>query len=62
MTHADAVAVLRSLALGLAPDMAGCDRLLERVAAHPDAEALRDALTELGAQALLDSGTRRGTP
>ena len=56
MTRADASAVLHSLAVGLAPDLAGCARLLERVAGHEEAEALRAALTELGARALLDDG------
>jgi len=50
MTRAEALAQLGRLAVGLAPDL----RLLERIAGHEDAEALRDALVEVGATALLD--------
>ena len=58
MTRLEALALLRTLAHGLAPDLAGCSRLLERVAADEEAEALRDALTELGSRALLDEEAR----
>jgi len=58
VTRQDALQALRRLAVGLAPDLAGCARLLERVSVHEDAEALRDALTELGAEALLDREAR----
>lgn len=56
MTHPEALAAIRRLAVGLRPDDAGVSRLLERVSvAGDDAEALRDALTLLGAEALLES-------
>ena len=58
MTRPEALATLRRLAGTLAPDLDGVRRLLERVASHDDAEALRSALTELGAAALLDGGDR----
>jgi hypothetical protein len=47
------------MAHGLAADLAGCARLLERVAADEEAEALRDALVELGAHELLEAGGER---
>ncbi len=53
MTRDGAVEVLRRLAVGLGPDLAGCARLLERISETDDAEALRDALVETGARALL---------
>ena len=60
MTRAEALALLRTLAHGLAPDLAGRGRLLERVSVHEEAEALRDALVELGVRVLLEeTGTRR---
>ena len=40
----------------LETNLAGQRRLLERIASHDDAEALRDMLVELGARALLDGG------
>jgi len=55
MSREEALATLRRLGLGLDPDQAGCSRLLERVAAEREAEALRDALVELGVEALLDA-------
>ena len=58
MTRVEALDVLRRLAVGLEPDLAGCTRLLERVSVHEEAEALRDALTERGAEALLDEEAR----
>ena len=54
MTRDQALALLRSLSHGLGPDLEGTRRLLERVSVHADAETLRDALTELGAKALLE--------
>lgn len=62
MTRPLALQALRQLASGLACDQAGCSRLLERIGSHADAEALRDALVELGAHALLDgqAGAREG--
>jgi hypothetical protein len=62
MTQPEARAQLRRLAVGLATDLAGCSRLLERVAASEDAEALRDALIEEGARALLEAATFRTRP
>ncbi len=59
MTRAGALATVRRLALGLDPDLAGVSRLLERIAASEDAEALRDALVDLGAMALLDQESTR---
>ena len=56
MTHAEALATLRRLAGGLPADLAGCARLLERVANHDEAELLRDALVELGVHVVLDGG------
>ena len=58
MDRTVAVAELQKMARGLAPDMAGCARLLERVAGHEDAEALRACLTERGVAALLDEAAR----
>jgi len=58
VTHADAITALRRLSHGLAPDLAGAQRLLERVAGQEEAEELRDALVELGVRALLDDGGR----
>jgi hypothetical protein len=55
VTRAEALAALRVLTVGLAPDLAGQARLLERIASHEEHEALRDALTEEGARALLDA-------
>jgi hypothetical protein len=58
VTRTDALDLLRRLAVGLTPDVAGCSRLLERIAGQEDAEALRDALVELGAEELLDREAR----
>ena len=55
MTRADALATVRALARGLHPDVAGVDRLLERVAQHDAPETLRAALLERGAEAILDA-------
>lgn len=54
MSRAEALAAVRRLTLGLEPDLAGTHRLLERIASHPDAEILRDALLDLGARSILD--------
>ncbi len=59
MTRPEAVATLHRLAVGLAPDLAGCGRLLERISQADDPEMLRDVLTELGARALLDGEARQ---
>jgi hypothetical protein len=55
MTRAAALAILHRLAAGLPSDMAGCARLMERIAEHDEAETLRAALAELGARALLEA-------
>jgi hypothetical protein len=55
MTRSEALAAVRRLASGLAADQAGILRLLERVSLDEDAEALRDALVELGAAVVLDA-------
>lgn len=54
MTRPDAVRELRRLADGLSADLAGQSRLLERISNQDEAEALRDALVEFGARALLE--------
>jgi hypothetical protein len=54
MTRDEALGVVRRPTAGLAPDQAGCSRLLERIAGHDDAEALRDALVLVGAERVLD--------
>jgi hypothetical protein len=53
MTRPEALAALRQLTAGLPLDNRGTGRLLERVASHDEAEALRDALAELGASSFL---------
>ena len=58
MTREQALTAVRRLALGLEANQAGVARLLERVSQHHAAETLRDALTELGAEALLDAEGR----
>jgi len=58
MTRPEALTTLQRLAAGLSPDLAGQARLLERVSNEADAEALRDALVELGARLLLDKAAR----
>jgi hypothetical protein len=55
MSRAEALETLRGMAHGLPCDMSGCARLLERVAQTDEAEALRAALTEVGARTLLDN-------
>lgn len=61
MTREQALAALRRLSLGLAPDLDGVRRLLERISVHDQAELLRDLLIERGAEALLDvEAGRRG--
>lgn len=55
MTREEARAALARLAAGVreeSEDLA-VGRLLERISAHDESEALRDALTEVGARALL---------
>ena len=46
---------LRALALGLAADMAGLSKFMERISTNTEAELLRDLLVEECARALLDS-------
>lgn len=58
MTRGEALAVVYRLAVGLPADLAGAERLLERVAGHEEAEALRAALTELGAKVVLEELAR----
>jgi hypothetical protein len=55
MSRERALAILRRLARGLSADMAGSARLMERISQHDEAETLRSALAELGAQALLEA-------
>jgi hypothetical protein len=55
VTREQALTAIRAQAIGLEPDLAGCARLLERLSVHAESECLRDALTELGARALLES-------
>jgi hypothetical protein len=62
VTRPEALVLLRSLTLGLDPDLAGVARLMERISARDEAELLRDALTELGARALLDGTHERQHP
>lgn len=59
MTRPEALATLRRLALGLPLDVSGIGRLLERIARHDEAEALRDALVELGAKSYLEGEAGR---
>jgi hypothetical protein len=58
VTREQALAAVRRLAIGLETNQAGVARLLERVSQHHAAETLRDALTELGAEALLEGKAR----
>jgi hypothetical protein len=53
LTREQALVELRSLTPGLRPDEAGVARLLERASQTAEPEALRDALAEHGAEALL---------
>jgi hypothetical protein len=57
MTRSEALTLFRSLALGLAPDLGGVARLMERISSRDEAELLRDVLVELGARALLEETT-----
>jgi hypothetical protein len=59
--RARALATLYALAGGLPAGEAGAARLLERIAASDEPEALRAALTELGALAILRRGRDAGT-
>ena len=59
MTRTAALEALHRLAAGLPQDDAGVRRLLERASVLDDAEALRDALVELGAKALLEEAGSR---
>jgi hypothetical protein len=59
VTRQDADRQLRLLAHGLAPDLDGTRRLLERVSQAGDPEMLRAVLTELGAERLLDEEAGR---
>jgi hypothetical protein len=52
MTREQATLELHRLCHGLAPDDACVRRLLERIAASDEPEALRAALAELGAREL----------
>lgn len=61
MTRGEALATVYRLAAGLGPDLAACGRLLERVAAHDEGEALRAALIELGAERVLDDAESQAT-
>lgn len=62
MTRQDALAIVARLAQGLRADVAGVDRLLERLAMTDTAEELRAALLVRGAEAVLDEadGAARG--
>jgi hypothetical protein len=51
--RARALATLQALASGLPAGAEGASRLLERIAASEDCEALRAALVELGALAVV---------
>jgi hypothetical protein len=55
MTAVEVEHTLEALASDLPADDAGIRRLFDRLAAHSDAEALRDALADVGARTLLDS-------
>ena len=57
MTRDEALAALRRPAATIHEPTAdqAVARLLERISGHADAEALRDALVELGARALLEA-------
>ncbi len=59
-TREEAVARARGLARGLAADDAGVRRLLERVTAQDEGEALLAVLLELGARALLEGAGAAG--
>lgn len=62
VTRQDALAIVARLAQGLRADVAGVDRLLERLAMTDTAEELRAALLVRGAEAVLDEadGAARG--
>lgn len=55
MSRSLALSALRALAAGLPADLSGETRMLERVAGHDDAEALRSMLVEIGVRHLLDT-------
>ncbi len=59
MSRSEAERELRRLAVGLRPDIDGARRFMERAASHDQAEALRDALAELGARQVLDDQVAR---
>lgn len=61
MTRPEALALVSRLAVGLAPDVAGVARLLERIAQDDRAEEMRAALVEHGAAALLDEAHGRAS-
>jgi hypothetical protein len=54
VTRTEAIAIVRRLAAGLDASDSSVRKLLERISVHDDAEALRDALVEAGAQAVLE--------
>jgi len=58
MTPEVALAAVSRLAVGLRPEQAGVDLLLERIARRDDSEVLRAALVERGAAALLEKEIR----
>jgi hypothetical protein len=55
MTRQEALSAVAQRAAGLDADDAGVRRLLERISQADQAEALRAALTELGARAVLEA-------
>jgi hypothetical protein len=59
-TREDAVSRARGLARGLPADDAGVRRLLERVTAQDEGDALLAVLLELGARALLEDADAAG--
>ncbi len=61
MTQGEALALLVWLAAGLPTTAEGRCRLLERIAETDEPEALRAALVDLGAEALLRAQTRTKT-
>jgi hypothetical protein len=60
LARARALATLHALARGLPPGPDGAGRLLERVAATDEPESLRAALVELGALAVVRTGSEGG--
>ena len=59
VTREEAWTIVTALARGLTPDAEGVRILLERVAAHDQAEALRAHLTEIGARARVEAALGR---